>query len=205
MRITALCFILIGFCFFIFFLDFSYSTEQKGDDLNEVKGNAQIKRGEYLVNLGGCNDCHSAKIFTPKGPMPDPDRLLSGYPSKERLPDFPQNLIGPDKWGGLVTNDLTAWLGPWGVTFASNLTPDEQTGIGLWTEELFIKTIRSGKHLGAGRDILPPMPWYNLSKLSNDDLKAIFAYLQSIKPIKNVVPQPIPPTDLSPSKLGKQH
>ena len=202
MRITAFGFILIGFCFFIY-SELSYSTEQKGDDLNEVECNAQIKRGDYLVNLGGCNDCHSPKIFTPEGPMPDPDRLLSGYPSKEKLPDIPKDVIGPDKWGGLVTNDLTAWVGPWGVTFASNLTPDEQTGIGLWTEELFIKTIRTGKRMGAGRDILPPMPWFGLSKLSDDDLKAIFAYLRTIKPIKNAVPAPIPPSELSPNKTGE--
>ncbi len=202
MRITVLGSILIGIGFFIFFA-LSCSNEQKEDELNEVKSDVLIKRGEYLVNFGGCNDCHSPKNLTPKGPMPDPDGLLSGYPSKERLPDFPQNLIGPDKWGGLFTNDLTAWLGPWGVTFATNLTPDEQTGIGLWTVELFIKTIRTGKHMGAGRDILPPMPWYNLSKLSDDDLKAIFAYLRTIKPTKNVVPQPIPPTDLSPDKTGE--
>lgn len=201
MRITALGSILIVMCFFVFF-ELSYSSEQKGDELNEVKTDARIKRGEYLVNAGGCSDCHSPKIFTPKGPMPDPDRLLSGHPSDEKLPNPPKDLIAPNKWGGLFANDLTAWVGPWGVTFATNLTPDEQTGIGLWTQELFIKTIRTGKHLGAGRDILPPMPWYNLAKLSDDDLKAIFAYLRSIKPIKNAVPAPIPPTDLFPDKTG---
>ncbi len=195
MRITSLGSILIAMSFFVF-LELSYSTEQKGGELDGVKTDAQIKRGEYLVNFGGCNDCHSPKVFTPKGPMPDPDRLLSGRPSEEKLPSLPKDLIAPDKWGGLFTNDLTAWVGPWGVTFASNLTPDEQTGIGLWTEELFIKTMRTGKHLGAGRDILPPMPWFDLAKLNDDDLKAIFAYLQSIKPIKNAVPAPIPPSDL---------
>ena len=151
MRITSLSSILIAMSFFVF-LELSYSTEQKGGELDGVKTDAQIKRGEYLVNFGGCNDCHSPKVFTPKGPMPDPDRLLSGHPSGEKLPNLPKDLIAPDKWGGLFTNDLTAWVGPWGVTFASNLTPDEQTGIGLWTEELFIKTMRTGKHLGAGRD-----------------------------------------------------
>ena len=195
MRITSLSSILIVMSFFVF-LELSYSTEQKGGELDGVKTDAQIKRGEYLVNFGGCNDCHSPKVFTPKGPMPDPDRLLSGHPSGEKLPNLPKDLIAPDKWGGLFTNDLTAWVGPWGVTFASNLTPDEQTGIGLWTEELFIKTMRTGKHLGAGRDILPPMPWFDLAKLNDDDLKAIFAYLRSIKPIKNAVPAPIPPSDL---------
>ena len=197
MRRTGLGFILIGFCVLIPFLKLSHSEEQGRNELQAQNVEAQIKRGQYLVNAGGCNDCHSPKIFTAKGPMLDPDRVLSGYPAGEKLPDFPRDLVGPDKWGGLFTNDLTGWLGPWGVTFGTNLTPDEQTGIGLWTEELFIKTIRTGKHMGAGRDILPPMPWYNLSQLTDDDLKAIFAYLRTIKPIKNVVPAPIPPSDLA--------
>jgi hypothetical protein len=203
MRITALVSILVGFCLFIFFLELSYSKEQNQDQLRGGDRESQIKRGEYLVNAGGCNDCHSPKIFTPKGPMPDPVRLLSGHPSNEKLPNPPKDFIAPDKWGGLFSNDGTAWVGPWGESFASNLTPDEHTGIGLWTEELFIKTIRSGKHLGAGRDILPPMPWSSLSKLSDDDLKAIFAYLRTIKPIKNMVPPPIPPSGMSPDKSGE--
>lgn len=193
MRIAALGSILIAICFFVSF-ELSYSNEQKGAELNGAKTGAQIKRGEYLVNFGGCNDCHSPKIFAAKGPIPDPDRLLSGHPSNEKLPELPKDLIAPDRWGGLFTNDGTAWVGPWGVSFASNLTPDDQTGIGLWTEELFVKTMRTGKHLGAGREILPPMPWYSLANLSDDDLKAIFAYLRSIKPIKNAVPAPIPPS-----------
>lgn len=84
-------------------------------------------------------------------------------------------------------------MGPWGVTFASNLTPEPTTGLGEWSEELFIRTMRSGKHLGVGRQILPPMPWFNYAKLSDDDLKAIFAYLRTLKPIVNAVPAPLPP------------
>ncbi|HWP82870.1 MAG TPA: diheme cytochrome c-553 [Bacteroidota bacterium] len=158
---------------------------------------AQIKRGEYLTHAGGCNDCHSPKVFVKMGemvvPMPDTSRLLSGYPADTKLPPVPEGVIAPDKWGGLFSNDLTAWAGPWGVSFTRNITPDVATGIGSWTEEMFIKTIRTGKHMGEGRDLLPPMPWPEYAKLSDDDLKAIFAYLQSIKPIKNAVPDPIPP------------
>lgn len=152
-----------------------------------------IKRGEYLVNMTLCNDCHSPKIFTPNGPEPDTEKLLSGHPEGTILPEIPQALFTPDKWGGVFSNHFTAWVGPWGISFSANLTPDEQTGLGLWTEELFIKSMRTGKHMGAGRPILPPMPWTYYSKMSDDELKAIFAYLKSLKPVRNLVPPPIPP------------
>jgi len=157
------------------------------------KSQELIKRGEYLVGFGGCNDCHTPKHMTPKGPEPDPSRLLSGHQATAKLPAIPEGAIGPDKWGAITNNDLTAWVGPWGVSFASNITPDKNTGLGSWSEDMFIKTMRTGKHLGVGRDLLPPMPWFGLAVLTDKDLRAIFAYLQSIKPIKNEVPQPIPP------------
>jgi len=92
----------------------------------------------------------------------------------------------------VASNDATAWVGPWGISFAANLTPDA-TGLGGWTEEQFIQTMRTGKHLGVGREILPPMPWFGVAALPDEDLKALFAYLQSLKPISNNVPQPLPP------------
>jgi hypothetical protein len=101
-------------------------------------------------------------------------------------------VLGPTQWGATNTSDLTAWAGPWGVSFAANLTPD-MTGLGGWTAQQFIQTMRTGKHVGIGRDLLPPMPWLNLEVLTDADLKALFAYLQSLKPISNQVPQPIPP------------
>jgi len=154
----------------------------------------QIKQGAYLVNAGGCNDCHSPKVFTAKGPIPDETRLLSGAPQNSKVPEIPAGIIAPDKWGALCNNDMTVWAGPWGVSFTANITPDNLTGIGAWTEASFIAAMRSGKHLGAGRDILPPMPWPGLAQLNDSDLKAIFAYLKSVKPIRNQVPEPIPPT-----------
>ena len=87
----------------------------------------------------------------------------------------------------------TAWAGPWGVSFTANLTPDEDTGIGAWSEDIFIATLRTGKHWGQSRQILPPMPWFNYGKMSDDDLKAVYAYLRSIPPVKNRVPTPLPP------------
>jgi mono/diheme cytochrome c family protein len=149
---------------------------------------AMIKRGLYLVTLGGCNDCHTPKKMTPHGPVPDESRLLSGQPADEKLPEVPPDLLGPDKWGAITNNNLTAWVGPWGTSFAANLSPDKETGIGAWNEELFIRILRTGKFMASGRNILPPMPWYDLAKLTDGDLKAIFAYLKSIKPVKNQVP-----------------
>ena len=153
-------------------------------------------RGEYLVAVGGCNDCHTPKTFTESGPVPDPTRLLSGHPASEALPEIPVGIIAPDKWGAVTNNHLSAWVGPWGVSFTFNLTPDLATGLGSWTEEMFIGALRTGKHQGEGRDILPPMPWAEYRHMSDEDLGAIFAYLRSIPPIDNAVPDPIPQEDL---------
>jgi hypothetical protein len=155
----------------------------------------EIQRGEYLVGFGGCNDCHTPKRMTSQGPVPDKSRLLSGHPANAQLPPLPSDVVGPgpDKWGAITTSELTAWAGPWGISFTSNLTPDVQTGMGGWTAESFIKTMRTGKHLGVGRPLLPPMPWSSLAVLTDQDLKAVFAYLKSLKPMQNQVPEPLPP------------
>jgi len=152
-----------------------------------------VERGRYLVMVGGCDDCHSPKIFTKDGPIPDTTRLLAGHPAGDQLPPLPKGVLGPTQWGAVTTNDLTAWYGPWGVSFSYNLTPDVKSGIGGWTEEMFIQTLRKGKFMGMSRDILPPMPWQAIGRMSDDDLKAIFAYLKSLPPVYNPIPAPIPP------------
>lgn len=153
----------------------------------------QVERGRYLVTFGGCNHCHSPKAMSPKGPVAHPMKILSGHSAETTLPEIPQGALGPDKWAAMTNGDMTAWVGPWGVSFASNLTPDPATGIGAWTEDVFIRTLRTGKHMGTGRQILPPMPWEDIGKLTDQDLKDIFAYLMSIPAVRNPVPQPIPP------------
>jgi len=169
------------------------ACEQEKKQVAEMTSADQIKYGEYLVNLAGCNDCHSPKIFTAQGPMPDTTRLLSGHPSDAPIPEIPPGVIAPEKWGALGSIDFTAWAGPWGVSFATNLTPDALTGMRTWDEASFIAAMRTGKHRGTGRDILPPMPWFNFMKLKDADLRAILAYLRSLKPVENKVPAPIPP------------
>ena len=152
------------------------------------------ERGKYLVMAAGCGDCHSPKVFTAAGPVPDSTRLLSGYPSSVKLPEIPKGILGPTQWGGITTNDFTAWVGSWGVSFSYNLTPHPATGIGNWTEALFIQSLRTGKFMGTSRDMLPPMPSQEIGKMTDDDLKAIFAYLRSLPPIDNAIPAPLPPS-----------
>lgn len=148
-----------------------------------------VARGKYLVQLGGCTDCHTRKEMTERGPVDDPAMLLAGHPEGLILPP-PEHQAGP--WGA-ATAGMTAWTGPWGVSYASNLTPDPETGLGGWTEAEFIAALRIGKHKGNGRPILPPMPWQPLSEAQEEDLKAMFAYLRSLPPVKNRVPEPQPP------------
>ena len=152
---------------------------------------AQAKRGEYLVTIGGCHDCHTPWGMGPNGPAPDMARALSGHPQTIgiRAP-----AAVPEPWAAAVAPSMTAWSGPWGVSFTANLTPDPETGVLRdFTEQQFIQTMRTGRHQGQGRQILPPMPWENYGKMTDDDLKAVFAYLRQIPAVKNRVPDPLPP------------
>lgn len=150
-----------------------------------------VNRGKYLVNAVGCNDCHTPMKMGAKGPEPDMTRFLSGHPQDMVLPPPPVSPPGP--WMGSFAATMTAWAGPWGVSFTRNLTPDKESGLGDWTEQNFIATFRTGKRMGKGRDILPPMPIPAFKNMTDSDLKSIFAYLKTIPIVKNKVPEPIAP------------
>ena len=148
-----------------------------------------VKRGEYLAHFGGCNDCHTPWTFNKELNMPVPDmsRMLSGHP--EGAPD-PGGTVGAQDVG-LIGPTFTSFKMPFGIVYAANLTPDKETGLGSWREAEFVKALRTGKHFGGnGRAILPPMPWLDFAYMTDEDLKAIFAYLRSIPPIRNAVPYP---------------
>jgi hypothetical protein len=150
---------------------------------------AQVERGAYLVRTMMCNDCHTPWKVGPNGPEPDMSRMLSGHPQNLKITAPSAFPSSPWSWMGSET--MTAFAGGWGVSYTANLTPDKETGLGTWTAETFIATLRSGRHLGKGRPILPPMPWKMIGSASDEDLRAIFSYLQSIPPIRNRVPAPI--------------
>lgn len=171
------------------------ATEHAVGQTAELTQEELIAKGEYLVTIGGCNDCHSPKKMTEKGFEIIPETMLSGYPADRPIMVADKSSI--DKGWGLMNYDLTQAAGPWGVSFAANLTPDP-TGIGNWTEEQFKKALTQGKFKGmdGGRMLLPPMPWFNFAYLKDEDVSAIYAYLKSIKPVNNLVPAPISPEEL---------
>lgn len=168
-------------------------TEPKS--AHEIRGyDTEIAWGEHLVIISGCDDCHSPKMMTDQGPVPNPETRLSGHPAAEPVPTVDRGMI--EENGLALTNShLTAWIGPWGVSFTANLTPDP-TGLGNWSKEQFITALRHGKFKGnmEGRTLLPPMPWFNYAQFTDDEMSAVFAFLQSIPPIDNLVPAPMPPT-----------
>lgn len=136
-----------------------------------------VERGKYLVGITGCHDCHSPKV---SGMTPDLTRALSGRPSTTAVP-------APTNVEVHASLDFTAFAGPWGQTVASNLTPDAATGIGTrYDEASFITAMRTGKKPN-GTQIQPPMPNEVYQNMTDDDLKAIWAYLRSLKPIRNAV------------------
>lgn len=148
-----------------------------------------ITRGKYLTTIGGCNDCHSPKVIAPGGIEPDTTRLMSGHPQDEIL----NPIIKTQDWL-VFNNNFTAFVGPWGISYAANLTPDD-TGIRHWKFEQFETAIRKGKSKGLinNRSLLPPMPWQMYQHLTDDDLRAVFTYLKSLPPVNNLVPAPVSP------------
>jgi mono/diheme cytochrome c family protein len=153
---------------------------------------SQVAWGKHLVTIGGCNDCHTPKKMGPHGPEDNTDLELSGHPSQQPEINIDHKIIESN---GISASNMTEWIGPWGTSYTANITSDSTTGIGNWTVEQFIRCLRTGKFGGApeGRNVLPPMPWQSVGQMTDDELKAVFAYLQTTKPIHNIVPQPKPP------------
>lgn len=171
------------------------ASSKAGDEATAAAaaGEADVSRGKYLVTIAGCNDCHTPMKMGANGPELDMSRMLSGHPQDLEMPTAPRLPDGP--WQVSVAGTNTAWAGPWGVSFTANLTPDRETGIGKWTLRNFVETIRTGRRMGRGRPILPPMPFPMYKHMTDEDLAAIFAYLQSIPPVSNKVPTPRLPAD----------
>ena len=139
---------------------------------------ARVERGRYLVSIAACHDCHSPKVDA--NLTPDAKLMLSGRPQSTMPPSQSPSEIR-------ASLDLTAWSGPWGNSYAANLTPDLETGLGTrYTETSFVQTLRTGKK-PEGEPLLPPMPWTVYRNMTDEDLKSIYAYLRTLSPVKNNV------------------
>jgi cytochrome c2 len=160
-----------------------------------ISKDSLIKRGEYLVNSIGCDDCHSPKKMGPNGPELDMEHRFAGHIASSS-PGKADPSVMKSGWL-LFSQDLTAMMGPWGISYSANISSDV-TGIGSWTEAQFIKCLREGKLKGMDetRPLLPPMPWQNFGRMNDTDLKAIFAFLKTTKPVENVVSAPKPMSEL---------
>lgn len=171
--------------------------EEKNDRgmITGVTKEQLVQRGNYLVTTIGCNDCHSPKTWGAQGPELVKTLMLSGYPAETKLPIIDKKNMD-QKWL-LFSTDFTAAVGPWGVSFAANITSDP-SGIGSWPEENFIRAMKQGKFKGVegGRTLLPPMPWQNFAGMTDDDVKAIYAFLITTTPVHNVVPTAIAAEDI---------
>lgn len=161
----------------------------------QVTKDSLVKRGEYLVSVMGCDDCHSPKKMGAHGPEVIPELRFSGFQANGALP--PVDTTQVRKGWTLFNADLTSAVGPWGASYAANITSDI-SGIGNWSLQQFTKALREGKFRGLDntRPLLPPMPWPNYTKLADHDLEAIFTYLKSTNPVKNTVPSPTPISEL---------
>jgi mono/diheme cytochrome c family protein len=126
----------------------------------------QIARGKYLANFGGCTDCHTPGYFFGK---PDMARYLAGSEVGFEIPGL-------------------------GVFHGPNLTPDQETGLGSWSDQKIIDALQKGVRPD-GRMLAPIMPWRALAELTPADAQAIVAYLRSIPAVKNKVPGPFGPTE----------
>ncbi len=149
-----------------------------------------VARGRYLVSFAGCNDCHTPWAFNKEMGMPVPDhtRFLSGNPVG--APE-PSGKVDPRTDLAFIGATFTSFKLPFGNVYSANLTPDKETGIGNWTEEMFLNVFHKGTHMGVeGRPVLPPMPWQEYRNMTDDDLKAVFAFLKTIPAIHNPVADP---------------
>ncbi len=187
--VTAVAFIAI---FFYGCSEKKVETTAAEEKPNYAGYETQALWGEHLVTIAGCNDCHTPKKLTPMGPVDDTTMFLSGHPESMPAPGVDRKQM--ESKGLIVTQTFTAWVGPWGISYSANLTPDE-TGIGSWTEDQFVYAIKNSitKGLPGSRAMMPPMSLMPFKLMTVDELKAIFAYLRTIKPVKNISVQPTAP------------
>jgi len=129
-----------------------------------------IDRGAYMIELLGCGSCHTNGAF-------------------DGEPDMTKGLAGSST-GIAFTTPLDEKYP--GIVYPPNITPDEETGIGNWSDRQIANAIRAGIGSHGDRHIVT-MPWQGYSRLSDDDVGAMVAYLRRIKPITNRVPKDVKP------------
>jgi mono/diheme cytochrome c family protein len=136
----------------------------------EAPAQERLKRGEYLAKIMDCTGCHTRGALAGK---PDPAFALAGADIGFQIPGL-------------------------GYFYPPNLTPDEETGLGKWSETDIIKAVRTGERPD-GRVLVPIMPWPSYGALTDEDAQALAAYLKSLKPIRHKAPPMTAASDKPPA------
>lgn len=134
-----------------------------------AEANERLERGRYLVEIMDCAGCHTPGVFLGK---PDVTRMLGGSEVGFQIPGL-------------------------GIFYPPNLTPDQETGLGSWSEQDIVTAIRTGVRPD-GRILAPAMPWRSYAALTNEDASALAAYLKSVKPVNHRAPPLVGPTEKPP-------
>jgi len=154
-----------------------------------------VAHGKYIVSIVGCADCHTP----PKAEYQDPTKFT---PEQLQILSFhASESLDESK---LLAGGRPFDLGPAGILFTPNLTPDKETGLGAWTDEEIKRAIKTGV-AHDGRILFPVMPYHVFSGMADTDVDAVVAYLRSVKAVKNYIPESKIPTEgfpIPPYKTG---
>jgi mono/diheme cytochrome c family protein len=131
---------------------------------------AELARGRYLVAIMDCGGCHTPGALAGR---PDPGRPLAG-------------------------SDIGFEAPPLGIFYPPNLTPDAASGLGSWSTEDIVRAVREGQRPD-GRELAPVMPWHAYAALTDEDARALAAYLKSLPPVAHQVPDPVGPEQRAPA------
>ena len=176
-------------------LVYSCQNPSSASEAVTISQDSLVKKGAYLVTIMGCDDCHTSKIMGPQGPQLDMNNRFGGHLSSMPLGPIDTSVLS--KGWVLFNMTQTATFGPWGISYAANISSGEH-GIGNWTLDQFKLALREGKYKGMkeSRPLMPPMPWQNYKQLKDEDMEAMFAYLKATKPVDNVVPAWVPMAEM---------
>ena len=145
----------------------------------------QLQHGKYIASIAGCMDCHTPL----KAEYQDPTQY-----SLEQLQTISFNAVAALDESKLLAGGRPFDLGPAGVLFTRNLTPDNETGLGAWTDDQIKVAIKTGIS-DEGRILFPVMPYHVYSGMADADLDAVIAYLRSVNAVSNQIPESTIPTE----------
>ena len=144
-----------------------------------------LQQGKYIATIAGCTECHTPL----KAEYQDPTKY-----TLEQLQTISFNAIAALDETKLLSGGRAFDLGPAGILFTRNLTPDKETGLGDWTDEQIKIAVKTGVSHD-GKVLFPVMPYHVYNGMADADMEAVVAYLRSVNAVSNQVPESTIPTD----------